>query len=706
MLCSSPASQSISGFFSICLQRLELRKVRIAFFALFLFTLPVFGQLEFITSLALKINEPIEIDGNLSEPAWGRALDAGELLQFKPEEGKRDPLNTVVKILYDNNFIYFGFQCYDPEPDQIVARVAEKDRDLRNDDSVYVLMEVQEDKEHFYYLGTNPNGVLFDGKITMDGQRADLGWDGVWKTACLRTDYGWSMEMAVDLSTFNYDPKENISIGLSFSRIVARNPKSIFWEGPLDPAFKVSLLGEIDRIDFLKEIKRLKITPHVFAAAETGADSWIEWGLDVPWALSQTVSTHLVLNPDFVMAEPDKEQINLTRFELFLPEKRDYFREGSSIYDQPIRLFYSKRIPDIYGGININGRARGLEFSAMNVYAREDDYTGDDPANFSVLRVRKKMMKSSFIGILAANRLINGDNIGTAGIDTLFQLTRNLSLSGQFAASYGEHSQENLAYFLRPSYDSNNFHFHFGYFHLGENFGDNVNTVGFIPDDNRKEIDSGLGITFLRNVGTINKASYISNYDVYWGMDGTLRSWQIDQGFSFDFKNKFSLMAHHTREFKAQDNVLFEEDFRNNLTKVMVGFNMQEYDFASFAYSRGRNFGRNFDMLEVGKNLLLSKNVAVEFDMARVFFYGTSPRNQFVMMLKGYFNFSEDFYSKILFQTNTLTDVKKSNFEVILTYRIFRPAAFVHFIYQTGRSRFGVPPPEGSKIFLKFNYTF
>jgi hypothetical protein len=683
-----------------------LKKLRIAFFALVLFSLPLFGQLEFITSLALKISEPIEIDGNLNESAWGRALDAGELLQFKPEDGTRDPLNTVVKILYDNNFIYFGFQCFDPEPDQIVARVTEKDRDLRNDDSVYVLMDLQEDNEHFYYLGTNPNSVLLDGRITLDGQMADVGWDGVWRTVSLRTDYGWSVEMAVDLSMFNYDPKENISMGLSFSRIVARSPQSIFWEGPLDPAFKISLLGEIHEIEFLKEIKKLKISPHALAATETGADSWIEWGLDMPWALSQTVSAHLVLNPDFATVEPDKEQINLTRFELFLPEKRDYFRVGSAIYDQPIRLFYSKRIPDIYGGINISGRSRGLEFSAMNVYARKDDYTGDDPANFSVLRLRKKMMRSSFIGILVANRLVDGDNTGTAGIDTSFQLSRNLSLTGQFAASYGEHDRENLAYFLRPSYDSDYFHFHFGYFYLGEKFGDNVNTVGFIPDDNRREIDSGLGITFLRNKGSISKASYLSDYNVYWGMDGTRRSWQLDQGISFDFKNKFSLLAHHTEEFKAWDGVLFEEDFRNRLTKVMVGFNMQEYDFASFAYSRGFNFGRKFDMLEVGKNLRLSKNVTIEFDMARIFFYGTSPRNQFVMMLKGYFNFSENFYSKVLYQTNTLTDIEKSNFEFILTYRIFQPAAFVHFIYQTGRSRFNVRPPEGSKAFIKLNYTF
>ena len=681
-----------------------MKKFAVPALLILFLSLPALSQLELMTSLALKISEPIEIDGNLEEPGWRNAVDASELMQFKAEEGTQDPFNTVVKILYDSDSIYFGFQCYDSEPDKIRARMTDKDQDLRNDDSVYVLMDVISDTEHFYYFGTNLLGSQLDGRITLDGQRADVKWNGTWRAASQKTDFGWSVEIAVDLSSFGFDPKENIVVGLSLSRIVARQPMSIFWEGPLDPAFKISLLGEMDRVDLIKEIKRVKVTPHLISSAQAEEDSWVEWGLDLPYSFSQRVAARLTLNPDFYTVEPDQELINLTRFEVYLPEKRDYFKEGSSLYEQSVRLFYSKRIPMIYGGLKLIGRTRGLEFSGMHMYSKSDTYTGDDPAHFSLVRLRQNISKESSIGILATNKLIDGMNIGTAGVDASFQLTRTLNVSGQFAGSYGEFNSGNLAYFLRPSYDSRNWHFHIGYFHLGENFGDNVNQVGYIPDDNRREVDSGLGITFLRNKGFLSQVRYNSNYNVYWGMDDTLRSWQVDQGFRFDLKSKFTLIVLHTEEFKAQDDVLFERDFRNKLTKFGAGFNLKEWDYFSAYYSFGQNFGSRFDMFEIGKNLRLSKTVAVEIDLARIFFYGTSPRNQFVLWMNGLYNFSENFYAKVLFQGNSLID--KLNLEVQLTYRLLRPHGFAHLVYQSGRSRFGEEETLGSTLFLKFNYTF
>ncbi len=681
-----------------------MKKFAIPALSLLLLSLPALSQLKLMTSLALKIKEPIEIDGNLNEPAWRDAIDASELMQFKPEEGMQDPFNTVIKILYDNNSIYFGFQCYDTEADEIRARMTDKDQDLRNDDSVYVLMDVISDTEHFYYFGTNLLGSQLDGRITLDGQRADLAWDGAWKAASQKTEYGWSVEMAVDLSSLGFDPKENIAVGLSFSRIVARQPMSVFWEGPLDPAFKVSTLGEMDRIDLIKEIKRFKVTPHVIGSAQPEGDSWGEWGLDLPYTLSQRASARLTLNPDFYTVEPDQEVINLTRFEVHLPEKREYFREGSGLYEQPIRLFYSKRIPMIYGGFKLIGRSRGLEFSGMYVYSKSDASTGNNPAHFSLVRLRQSIGKESSIGLLTANKLIDGTHIGTAGVDASFQLTRTINISGQFAGSYGDYSSENLAYSLRPSFDSRNLHFHIGYFHISENFGDNVNQVGYIPDDNRRELDSGLGIILFRNKGALRQVRYDSNYNVYWGMDDTLRSWQVDQQFRLDLKSNFTLIALHTEEFKAQDDVLFEQDFRNNLTKLGAGFNMDEWDYFVLYVAFGENFGGRFQMLEVGKNLRLSKTVAFETELARIFFYGTSPRNQFVLWMNGLYNFSENFSGKVLLQTNSMID--KLNLEFQLTYRFLPPYGIAQLTYQSGRGRFGVEETSGNTLFLKFTYTF
>ncbi len=682
----------------------RLRSLLRKFLPLFFLSSVVLGQMEFREALALKIREPIEVDGDLSEPAWKRAPDASSLIQFKPEKDKRDPFSTTIKILYDHAFLYLGFRCFDPQPDKIEARVSERDKDLRNDDSVYVLIDTGPDQDHFLYFGLNLLGARLDGRVSLDGQNADVAWDGSWRAASQRTDFGWSAEMAIGLTSLQLESGEDATLGLSFARIVARQPASIFWEGPLDPAFKVSLLGQMARVELLQMVRRVKIVPHVIASAEEKSKRWAEWGLDVPFALSQMASGHLTLNPDFMTVESDEERINLTRFELFLPEKRGFFRDDSDIYDQEIRLFYSKRIPSIYGGSRFGARSGEFAFSAMSVQARKDAVTGDESSNFSVVRFRQSLGKDSSVGLLASNKLTEGKNSGAAGIDAVLHITPHFSLSGQFAASYGDHAEENTAFFIRPSYDTHDFHFHVGYFLLGKNFADNVSRVGFVPDDNRRELDSGLMQRFFIHNGSLRQVRYDSHFNVYWGMEGALRSWQVDQGVSLEMRNRFSVWAFHSREFKAMDGVLFEEDFRNHLTKVGIGFNTEEWDYASFCYSFGRNFGEGFDMLEVGKNLRFTRELDVEFTMARIFFYGLSPRNQFVHALRATYNFSRNVVARIFFQTNTM--IKKLNFESLLNVRLLPPSGFVQIGYQTGRGRFGMEDTQGHTFILKFHYTF
>jgi hypothetical protein len=137
---------------------------------------------------------------------------------------------------------------------------------------------------------------------------------------------------------------------------------------------------------------------------------------------------------------------------------------------------------------------------------------------------------------------------------------------------------------------------------------------------------------------------------------------------------------------------------------VGAGFNMDEWDYFVAYFVFGENFGGNFQMVEVGKNLRFSKTVAFEIDLARIFFYGTSPRNQFVIWMNGLYNFSENFSGKVILQTNTMID--KLNFEINLTYRFFPPYGFAHVVYQTGRGRFGEEETSKNTVFLKFTYAF
>jgi hypothetical protein len=664
---------------------------------LLLSSLLISGQEESKETLARRTNEPLKVDGLLNEPAWKKAAEAKELIQ--------SPLNTSVKILYDDNFIYFGFQCDDPQPDSIEARVKGRDEDLREDDSVHILIDTFQDREIFYYFGTNSSGAQVDGRVIITEEGIDLTWDAVWKSEAQRTDSGWSAEIAIDLASLNYKPGTERAFGLSLARIVPRMLERSFWTGPLDPAFNISQLGRLPRVSLFRKEKKISVSPRLMSISEAGNSSLLEWGLDLSCAFGQRASGRLTLNPDFAFVEPDEEQINLTRFELYLPEKRSFFLEGSQAYDQKIRLFYSKRIPDIYGGMKFNGKSERFEFSGMSSLWETETDRGQYLANVSVLRFKQNFIKSSSISFLAANRLVNGKNIGTAGVDTSFRLFDFLQVTGQLAASYGNYNSDNTAFFICPNFDSKTLHLHLAYSHLGKNFADNVNKVGFIPDDNRKELDCALDYALLVKNGSLEQVRYGSRYNVYRGMDGNLRSWEVEQGLTFDLKNKFSLSAHHIQEFKAEDNVLFEEDFRNHQTKLGIGFNTKEWEYAVFSFSFGHNFGEPFTMVEIGKNLNVTPDLAVEFHLARIYFgYGRNERNDYLHVIRATYQFTPKLSLKIFHQTHRR--IHKTNTEFLFTYQILPPSGFIQLAYQMGRGKFGERATGGNTLLLSANYMF
>ena len=686
---------------------------RIIILCLLFILLPfhVFSQREEKKIFVLKTDNPIEVDGFLSEPIWKKAYEANELFQTQSERKSSSSISTTVKILYDDNLVYFGFSCYDSKPEEIVALLEVKDDDLRDDDSVYILIETIQDTDIYYYFGTNLIGTQFDGKITIDGRTANPDWNGIWKSAGQKTDFGWSAEVAIDLRSLKYEYGKDKNLGLSLSRIVPRMLESSFWTGPLDPAFKVAQLGKLKRINLAKAESKIKITPHIINTSEGETKSEFGGGLDVRYDFSQMISSHLAIYPDFATVEADQELINFTPFDLYVPEKRDFFLEGSDIYNQKIRLFYSKRIPDIYGGLMLNGRAGGFEFSGMSAQAKEDEYTGEDEANFSVFRLKQNVTKSSSIGFLAANRLIDGKNIGTAGIDTVFQFADTFSVMGQFAVSYGDYKKENIAFFLRPSFDSETFHIHAGYTHLGERFGDNVNRVGFIKDDNRREVDTGIGIAFVKDKGDIKEFRFDSNYNVYFGMDGILRSWRVDGGLTCDFKNKFTFLVQHVQEYYAQDieiPLISGEDYRNYETKLGIGFNREEWELAILSFTFGQNFGNSFSLLGIKKNLQVSRNLAVEYELGRAFFeYGRFYRNQFVHALRATNYLTENLILKLFYQANTRPGNHKVTFDVLLTYRFLPPSGFLQMAYHVGDPRFGMnDESKENTLYLKMGYSF
>ena len=665
-----------------------------------LFSSFLIGQWKTKEVFAIKTESPVNVDGLLDEKIWGKAPEASHFIQLQPEKGNPASERTVVKILFDDRYIYFGFWCYDTEPEKIVGRMTKRDTDIRSDDSVYVLIDTFHDRRTCYYVSTNLLGTQWDGRITENGRTFDATWDGIWKSAAHRLDFGWTTEFAIELSSIKYVPSEDNTWGLSLGRGIPRKLEFNFWTGPLESAYKVSQFGELKGLSLKKAEKKIQIIPHIISKAEEGKKTTADVGLDTRYAFSQAVSGNLTINPDFATVEADQEVINLTRFETFLTEKRNFFLEGSEIYQQRIRLFYSRRISDIYGGAKVYGKVGGYEFQGLTAQTREDEERGEDSANFTVFRLKKDVMKSSNIGLVAANKLVNGKNWGTTGFDTALYFSDTFKFTGQFALSYGDKNTDNIAFFLRPSYDTTTFHIHIRYTQLGRNFADNANEVGFIRDDNRRELDSAVEKTFFPKKGGFQRIEYGSNYNIYWGLDGTLRSWKIDQEVGFDLKNKFSVTLEHHEEFK-----LFEKEFRNRQTEIDIGYNTREWQHASVAYSFGKNYDRDFQLLEGNVNFKITQDLSVSYGLERVIF-DPDPEydSTWIHVLRATNYFTNDLFIKLFYQLNTVID--KSNIQLLFVYRFQPPFGSIQVAYQKGTGEFGEKGAQGHTLFVKFAYMF
>ncbi len=651
---------------------------------------------------ALKIDVPIKVDGLLDEAPWSQAPVLSDFIQFQPERGAAASVRTTVRVLYDGTAVYFGFENDDPEIDKIAARLTKRDADLKTDDSVAIYLDTLADRRTCYYFMTNLLGTQSDGRISDNGNTRDATWDAVWRSAARKTETGWTAEIAIELASIKYKPGRGKVWGLGIQRIFPRRLETDCWQGTVDSLVRVSQFGVLTGLDLARAARRLQVIPHVVGELDDWRTVRADAGLDARYAFTQTVSGNLTVNPDFATVEADQEQINLTRFELRLPEKRNFFLEGSEVYNQRIRLFYSRRIGDIYGGAKVYGKASGFEFAALSVQAKPVDEPEAEmgSANFSVFRLKRDVFKDSFIGFLAANRLVGGRNTGTAGLDTSINFSNLFHFTGQLAMSYGDAKGNNLAFYLRPSIDTATFHFHVRYSQLGDTFGENANAVGFVTDDNRRELDSALSKAFWFKRGFLERISYSSNYNIYWGFDGTLRSWQIDETLGIDLKNKLFLEADYTDEYK-----LFEQEYRNNQTRFTVGYNTREWQSARIAYSFGRNFARDFDLVEGALNFKFVKNLSTEYALTRLVFRPDPEGDStWIHSLRTTYNFTSDLFLKLYYQVNSSID--KTAVQALFVYRFQPPFGLIQFAYQRGSMIFGVAGERTDALFVKVAFMF
>lgn len=645
---------------------------------------------------------PPRIDGSVTPEEWTNAAKLDGFTQFEPQRGEPAHEKTESYVLYDDRFVYFAFLCFDSEPARITARLNRRDDDLLNDDAVMVILDTFHDQRSAYFFYTNPLGTQADGKITDNGRVVEDNWDASWTSAAARFEGGWSAEFAIPFVSLRFHAGKDQRWGLNLGRTCRRLLETSFWAGPLEGKFRISEYGVLSGLNLESAQRRYEIIPYALGTFQEGAENDYAVGGDLRYALTPETLANVTVNPDFATIEADQEQVNLTRFELSLPEKRQFFLEGAEQYRQRIQTFYSRRIADIRAGAKLLGRRAGWQYSLLSAQsdplpvAPASDVL--EPANYSVFRLQRDVLASSTLAFMATNRLLDGVNRGAVGLDTSLFFTRTFGFTGQVARSHGPEEGGHWAFFVRPSRDTSTSHVHFRYTELGERFGDHVNAIGFVRDDDRREMDSAVEKRFSFRQGAIERIRYESNYNIYWSQKNVLRSWQIDQELSLDFRNRWSIGLDYTEEFK-----LFEKEFRNRRSGLSVGYNTREYQSVEVSYELGRNFDSDLRLLSASLRRKITRTLSFEYELSRLWLDPDPDRDSTVIhVLRATQNFTKDLFVRVFFQTNSA--IERENVQAVFVWRYRPPFGTVQLAYQRGTAAFGQRSEQGNTFFVKIAY--
>jgi hypothetical protein len=650
---------------------------------------------------AVQAPSPPTVDGVLAAGEWDSAAVAEGFIQYEPRRGELATTRTQALMMYDAGHLYVAFRVWDPDPP--TAQLTRRDADLLADDAVMLLLDSHHDRQSAYYFITNLLGTQADGRVANDGRTVDRTWDATWLSAASATDSGWTAEISIPFTSIKYTAGEGRTWGVNFGRSRRRNLELSFWAGPLENQFRVSQAGTITHLDVAPPVRRHQVIVYGLSQFQQDTTPDAAAGLDARYALTPSLTALATINPDFATVEADQERVNLSRFELFLPEKRPFFMEGAELYRQRIRTFYSRRIPDITAGAQVLGKQGPWTPTAIG--ARSVPFGDSTVATYAVVRAQRDIFGTSSAAVMLANRTLSGVNQGSVGMDATLFFTRTLGMTAQAAQSWGPSTGGSWAYFLRPAYDSPTTHFHVRYTHLGERFADNVNVIGFIRDDDRRELDGALEHTFWSGSGILERLGYDSNYNIYWSQSGVLRSWQIDQEVEVDFRNRLSFELEYTEEFKAEWPPRFEKDFRNRRLGLELGYNTREFQSARIGLQVGRNFDSDFQLWTVAAAYKITSGLSVEYDLQHLAL-DPDPENEstWIHVIRADQFFTPDLFLRVFVQTNTAID--RTNIQAVFVYRYRPPFGTLQLVYQRGTAEFGERSEQGNTFFLKATVVF
>ena len=594
-----------------------------------------------VTIRAVRVREAIVIDGRLADAVYDEVPSIGGFIQQEPTEGAPASERTEAWIFFDDEAIYIAARCWESRMDRLVANEMRRDNTgIFQNDNFAVVFDTYYDRRNGYMFHTNPLGGLFDMQVT-EGRVFNRDWNTVWEVKTGRFDGGWTVEIEIPFKSLRYPPGQEQLWGFNLRRIVRwKNELSYLAPAPASfgPAalLQLSTAGTLVGLEAPPSSTHFELKPYAIADVTTDLsvdvpvrnDPGGDVGLDAKYGITQSLTADFTFNTDFAQVEVDEQQVNLTRFNLFFPEKREFFLEGQGLFefgggrsfsgggrssfrrgrsatDTPT-MFFSRRIGleagrvvPIIGGGRVTGKLGPFSLGALTIQTEEVPTVDVASTNFTVIRLKRDILRRSAIGAMftgrSASTVADGSN-QAFGLDGVFSFYDNLDINTYVAKTRTSGLRDDdHSYRAQLDYNGDRYGVQVEQLAVGANFNPEVGFVRRL--DFRRSFGSAR---FSPRPGfeAIRKLSWDASFDYTTDGAGVLETRVAAGVFGIELENGDELLLDHSENyeflkepFEIAPGVLIPiggYDFRN--TRWGYAFGPQRWFSADIAFEHGTFF--------------------------------------------------------------------------------------------------------------------
>ncbi len=704
-----------------------------------------------VTVRAVRIAEPIVVDGRLDDPIYQVVPAIDGFVQQLPDEGAPATEPTEFWLLFDDDNVYVSARCWDSHPERMVANEMTRDaRGIWRNDSLSVLFDTFHDRRNGMAFMTTPLGGLLDNLVT-DERNVNLDWNTVWDAKASVFEHGWMVEMVIPFKSLRFQAGGAQTWGINVSRriqwknetsFLSPVPASLDRRGMLQVSAAATLVG----IEPPTTLRNLEIKPYAISGTLTDRDATPvrsndvtgDIGFDLKYGLTQSLIADFTVNTDFAQVEADEQQVNLTRFSLFFPEKREFFLEGQGIFafgdpggtrrrnarpsDTPV-LFFSRRIglddgtqvPILAGG-RVTGRAGAYSVGLLNIQTGDSATADAISTNFSVVRLKRDILRRSNVGVIYTrrNQLLDGVGVNQVyGADLNFRFYENVGLSTYYARTD------------TPGLEGSDASYRGKFEYVGDRYGIEVEhltvdeqfnpEIGFVRrDDFRRNFAQLRFSPRPRSIPWLRRLIYQGSFDYITDTPGTLETREGKFRFEMELENSDKWHVEYTdsfeglqEEFQIADDVVLPVggySFRDVRTEYELG--PQRRVAGRLIFSRGSFFSGTRTEVGYQGRIVILPQLAIE---PRISVNDVHlPKGPFTTTLvstRTSFSFSPRMFLAVLLQFNSSDDALDSNIRFRWEYE---PGSDLFVVYSDGRDTGfdGFPRLQNRSFVVKFTRLF